>query len=159
MFGFLRKHDSSLRLQRLQTVPLFASLTPREQGIVNGLLHERSYLADEVIFDQGEEGQALYIVLAGRVSIRRANAGHTSVIGEERAGDFFGDLALLDDSPRFAQARAVENCELAVFFRADFFSLLDTHALIASKISLQLARSMAQRLRHAVTRAGLEAGS
>lgn len=157
MLGFLRKHDSSLRLQRLQTVSLFASLTPRELGIVNGLLHERSYLADEVIFDQGEEGQALYIVLAGRVSIRRANAGHASAIGEEQAGDFFGDLALLDDSPRFAQARALENCELAVFFRADFFGLLDTHALIASKISLQLARSMAQRLRQAVTRAGLEA--
>jgi CRP-like cAMP-binding protein len=59
----------------------------------------------------------------------------------------FGDMALLDDSPRTAQARAMENCELAVFFRADFLGLMETDAVIGYKISLTLARLVGQRLR------------
>jgi CRP-like cAMP-binding protein len=51
-----------------------------------------------------------------------------------------------------AQVRAAENCTLAVFFRDDFMSLLQTHAAIASKISLQLSRHIGKRLREAVHR-------
>jgi CRP-like cAMP-binding protein len=62
-------------------------------------------------------------------------------------GSFFGDLALLDNSPRNAQARAIEPCEMAVFFRADFLGLMETDAVIGYKISLALARHIGQRLR------------
>ena len=74
------------------------------------------------------------------------------IIAELSAGQFFGELALLDDAPRMAQVRAAEDCTLAVFFREDFLGLLQTHAGIASKISLQLARHIGQRLREAVHR-------
>ena len=57
----------SPRLERLRALSLFVNLTPRELQIVDGLLHERDYLKDEVIFDEGEEGQAIYIVLEGTV--------------------------------------------------------------------------------------------
>jgi CRP-like cAMP-binding protein len=56
-------------------------------------------------------------------------------------------MALLDNTVRSAQARAAENTTVAVFFRADFMRLLETHGLIASKISLQLARHLGRRLR------------
>jgi CRP-like cAMP-binding protein len=56
-------------------------------------------------------------------------------------------LALLDNSVRSAQARAATETTLAVFFRADFMNLLETHGLITSKISLQLARHIGRRLR------------
>ena len=62
-------------------------------------------------------------------------------------GTRHGDLALLDNSPRNAQARAVEPCEMAVFFRADFLGLLETDAVIGYKISLALARHIGLRLR------------
>jgi CRP-like cAMP-binding protein len=57
---------------------------------------------------------------------------------------------LLDSAPRAAQARAADNCTLAVFFRGDFLSLMVSHALIASKIALQLARHLGVRLRTVV---------
>ncbi len=122
-------------------------LTPLELKIVDGLLHERRYLGDEIIFDEGEEGQALYLVMSGRVLISRAHDSELEVITELSAGSFFGDLALLDNSPRNAQARAMDNCELAVFFRADFMGLMETDAVIGYKISLALARHIGQRLR------------
>lgn len=138
------------RRRKLAGVKLFSDLNVRECRIVDGLLHERDYLKGEVIFDEGEEGQALYIVLSGSVLICRQGAPETGRIAELGDGEFFGDLALLDNAPRVAQARAAENCRLAVFFRRDFMSLLETHAVVASKISLSLARHIGSRLRDTV---------
>jgi CRP/FNR family cyclic AMP-dependent transcriptional regulator len=146
-FGFLKPNDLSPSLLRLKALPLFSTLTSREIKIVDGLLHERRFLADEVIFDEGEEGQALYILMSGSVKINRTRHTVMETVAELSSGGFFGDLALLDDTPRTAQVRAKENCELAVFFRADFISLMETDATIGYKISLQLARNLAQRLR------------
>lgn len=137
----------SSRLARLAEISLFDQLTPAELGIVDGLLHHRDFLAGEVIFDEGEEGQAIYIVEAGEVSIDRPSLGEHGRIATLTTGDFFGDMALLDNLPRAAQARAHTPVSLAVFFRADFMVLMDTHARIASKIALQMAREMGRRLR------------
>lgn len=147
MFGFLKPPPLSPRLHRLKNSVLFSSLTPLELKIVDGLMHERRYLSDEIIFDEGEEGQALYVIMSGRVAIRRAAPNGYQIVTDLEPGSIFGDLALLDNTPRNAQARALDNCELAVFFRADFMGLMETDAVIGYKISLALARLMSQRLR------------
>lgn len=155
---------SSPRLDRLHDLSLFVNLTAAELRIVDGLLHERSYLAGEVIFDEGEEGQAIYIINSGEVLISRQEQGDGARLPQDgelprrRQGDFgrvaqlgpgtfFGELALLDNSPRSAQARAASACQLIIFFRDDFVGLLDTHARIASKISRQLACHLGARMR------------
>lgn len=137
----------SSRLARLAQISLFSQLTPNELAIVDGLLHHRDFLAGEIVFDEGEEGQAIYIVEAGEISIDRPSLGELGHIVTLKTGDFFGDMALLDNLPRAAQARAGSPVRLAVFFRADFMALMDTHARIASKIALQMAREMGRRLR------------
>jgi CRP-like cAMP-binding protein len=148
MLGFLRPAPDS-RLEDLRALFLFADLSVRELKIVQGLLHEREYLAGEVIFDEGEEGNALYIVLTGRVLICRQGRP-ASAIAEIGPGNFFGDLALLDSAPRAAQARAQEPSRLAVFFGSDFLALLETEAKLANKILLRLSRHLGQRLRASV---------
>jgi CRP/FNR family cyclic AMP-dependent transcriptional regulator len=153
-FNPFRRRYSTPRLEKLHALSLFVDLSPAELEIVDGLLHERTYLKDEVIFDEGEDGQAIYIVLDGQVEINRLSspgAGRVATIGP---GTFFGELALLDDAPRSAQARAATACELVVFFRDDFVSLLETRAHIASKISRQLARHIAARMRELAFAAG-----
>ena len=147
MFGLFRSKKNTPRTERLRALSLFVDLTPGELKIVDGLLHERQFLKDEVIFDKGDEGQAIYIIIDGSVSIWPQGKPSDGQLIELGPGTFFGDLALLDNSVRSAQARAAVNTTLAVFFRADFMSLLETHGLIASKISLQLARHIGKRLR------------
>ena len=66
-------------------------------------------------------------------------------------GHFFGELALLDNSPRSAQARVSENAEICVLFRGDFERLMESHAKIGSRIAMQLARHMGSRLRRMVS--------
>jgi CRP-like cAMP-binding protein len=151
MFGLFTPPALSPRLLRLKESPLFATLTPLELKIVDGLMHERRFLAEEIIFDEGEEGQALYLVMSGRVMISRQVSDSRELVAELGAGAFFGDLALLDNSPRNAQTRALDNCELAVFFRADFMGLMETDAVIGYKIALALARHIGSRLRDWMT--------
>ena len=137
------------RLDLLKNVVLFKDLSMRELNMVSGLMHERHYLADEVIFDAGEEGQGLFLVLSGRVKITLPVAVDATLI-ELGPGAFFGEVALLDQSIRTAQARAIEDTQIVALFRAEFLSLLDTHSAIASRISFQLAKVLAARLRQAV---------
>jgi len=151
-FGLPNSHARNPRLQLLKNVVLFKDLSMREIIMVDSLMHARSYVADEVIFDEGEEGQGLFLVLSGRVKITLpATAGNFLL--ELGPGAFFGEVALLDQSLRTAQARAVEDTQIVVLFRAEFYSLLETHSAIASRISFQLARVLAARLRQTVINA------
>ena len=147
LFGLTPTRDP--RLQLLKNVVLFKDLSMRDLAMVSSLMHERNYLAEEVIFDEGEEGQGLFLVLSGRVKIVLP-ATAPSFLLELGPGAFFGEVALLDQSLRTAQARAVEDTRIVVLFRAEFYSLLETHSTIASHISFQLARVLAARLRQAV---------
>ncbi len=168
MVNLFRTRKTTPRLERLHGLSLFVNLTPAELQIVDGLLHERDYLEGEVIFDEGDQGQAIYIIASGEVLICRqgqGDEGHAAPAVEPAAasprrrqgdssrvaqlgpGTFFGELALLDNSPRSAQARAATPCKLIVFFRDDFVGMLDTHARIASKISRQLACHLGARMR------------
>jgi CRP-like cAMP-binding protein len=119
------------------------------------MLHERAYLAGEVIFDEGDQGNALYIIRSGRVLICRQGRPENA-IAELGPGSFFGELALLESAPRNAQARALEPCRLAVFFGSDFLSLLDTEAKLSNKILYRFARLLGQRLRDTVSGRAVE---
>ena len=147
MLGFLqRRRTEHPRIAQIRQLGLFATLGPKELRVIDSLLYERQYLKGEVVFDDGDEGQALYVVLSGRVGICKAIDAVSTVVAEIPAGALFGELALLDGAPRTAQARAVEDCVLAALSRADFENLVETHARIASKIALQLARDLGHKL-------------
>jgi CRP-like cAMP-binding protein len=134
------------RLELLKHVVLFKDLSWHDLAVIDSMLHQREYLAGEVIFDEGEEGQGLFIVLSGRVKTTRQGTTR-GVLLEFGPGSFFGEVALLDQSVRTAQARAIEDTSMVTLFRAEFYSLLQTHSAIASRISFQLARMLATRLR------------
>jgi len=134
------------RASRLRHVSLLSTLSPRQLRSIDSLLHWRSYLQGEIIFDAGDEGQAIYFVIAGSVEICRQGEAGTP-IATLGPGSYFGEMALLDAAPRSAQARATTDCELGALYRGDFLGLLDTHAAVASRLSLALARELGQRLR------------
>ena len=144
------KTSANPRLQLLKNVILFKDLSKRDLEMVDSLLHERKYLADEVIFDEGEEGQGLFVVLSGRIKIVKHGTARDTQL-EFGPGAFFGEVALLEQCHRTAQARAAQDSMIVALFRAEFYSLLETHSSIASKISFALARVLAARLRQAIT--------
>jgi CRP-like cAMP-binding protein len=147
--------SSPAQLEQMRQVTLFSTLSDRELKIVSLLLHHRTILDGEVIFDEGEEGQAIYILFSGEVMI--CHQGQTAhPIAHIGSGRIFGELALIDGGPRSAQARAVADCDLGVMFRGDFENLMESHAAIATKISFQLARHYAGIIRQLAAQAGGE---
>ena len=132
----------------LSKVPAFANLAPRDLKEVAAIVHKREYRAGEPVFYQGDPGLGMYIVQDGEVSIailgKDGNEQELAVLGD---GDFFGELALLDESPRSANAICKTDCTLIGFFRPDLFELIEKENTLGIKIVLKLAEIVAQRLR------------
>ena len=135
--------------QILSKVPAFSGLSPRELKEVASIVHKREYRLGEPVFSQGDPGLGMYIIQEGEISITLSGKDN-----EERElailsdGDFFGELALLDESPRSANARCKTECVLIGFFRPDLFELIEKKHQLGIKIIFKLAEIVAQRLRN-----------
>ena len=128
----------------LQTIPLFEELSSRELDAVRRLLHRREYVAGESIFVQGEPGLGMSIIERGAVSIQSEPSGRELV--ELTDGDFFGEIALLNEVIRTATARAKTDCTLLSLFQPDLLALLDRNSRLGVKVLLALARLVGLRL-------------
>lgn len=112
----------------LSAIPLFEDLTPREIDAVQRLLHRRDYVAGESVFVQGEPGLGMYIISRGVVSIQSEPSGRELV--ELRDGDFFGEIALLQDVPRTATVSAATAARLHALERDDFLAIVTGNAVV-----------------------------
>ena len=132
----------------LSKVPAFIDLTPKELKEVAAIVHRREYRINEPVFSQGDPGLGMYIIQSGDVAItipgRDGKERELVVLND---GDFFGELALLDESPRSASAKCKTECLLIGFFRPDLFELIEKKASLGIKIVLKLSEIVAQRLR------------
>jgi CRP-like cAMP-binding protein len=134
--------------QILSKVPAFSGLSARELKEVAAIVHKREYRAGEPVFAQGDPGLGMYIIQEGEVSIsisgKEDGDRELAVLGD---GDFFGELALIDESPRSANARCKTDCILIGFFRPDLFELIEKKNQLGIKIIFKLAEIVSQRLR------------
>ncbi len=124
----------------LARVPLFASLKPALLDDLAWRLTPKSYRRGEVIFHRDDPGSAMHIIKSGQVKIAT-----TSLEGEEvimailKDSDFFGELCLLDDQPRSADAVAMEATQTLMLRRADFMDMLGRHPEMVSSVLASLA--------------------
>ena len=146
-FNFLRGSADDQRIENLKRLTLFKELTARELRELDELLHERSYQKDEVIFDEGDAGLGLFIVLSGRVKVVSSHAALQRLAPEFGPGDFFGELALFEEAQRTARAVALEPTQVLALFRTEFVSLLERDRGIGVKILFELTRTVIGRSR------------
>ena len=132
----------------LSQVNVFERLSKHELKIVKNAVHVRHYVPNEAIFKQGDPGSGMYIIMNGRVGIFLDIPNQSpKLLSELENGDFFGEIALLDSSPRTAAAIALENCSIIGFYRPDLMDILKVKPAIGSKILLALSEVLATRLR------------
>lgn len=132
----------------LSRVPAFTDLSARELRGVAAIVHKREYKAGEPVFYQGDPGLGMYIIREGEVSIRISDGeGEDKELAILSDGDFFGELALLDESPRSATAMCRTDCSLVGFFRTDLFDMIEQKTDLGLKIVMRLAEILAVRLR------------
>ncbi len=127
--------------EALKTVPFFSGLSPREATDLSDHLVNRRFAPGQIIFHLGDPAGLLYIITEGKVKIAHSSAdGQEVVLAFLGTGDFFGELALIDDSPRSASAEAVELTETLTLHRDKFLSFLDNNPQFARHVLNVLAR-------------------
>ncbi len=136
------------REEQLAKVPFFDGLTREALAIIAHATNEESHATGTKLFQYGDPGDKLFIILEGKVRISREVAG----MGEEALavlgkGEVFGEMALLDDSPRSADARAHERCRLLVITKDAFDDLLFLHKDLAYEVLWSCVRMLSGRLR------------
>jgi len=136
--------DLALAIESLHRCPLFAHVGDEGLAALAGLMRHRRYRRNEVIFHQGDLGDSLHVVADGAVKIiLPSQEGDEAIIATLRRGDFFGELALLDGSPRSTTATAIEATATLGLPRDQFVRLLaDDSRLVAA-----LLRGLASELR------------
>jgi len=131
------------RLAILSPMPLFAHCNERELRAVAQSTRPRQFTQDHVIFEQGQPGTALYLVISGSVAIVR-NERTIVTLGP---GSNFGEMAMLDEPSRSASAIAAEDCELMVIPRDAFFAMLKGNPMLAVKILWNMLLRLSANLR------------
>ncbi|MDD8018126.1 MAG: cyclic nucleotide-binding domain-containing protein [Bacteroidota bacterium] len=135
--------------EMLSKIPVFEKLTPKELRHVADILHRRQYVKDEYVFYQGDPGLGMYVVEKGRVGIVVEGKDTTQKeVTEMSDGDFFGEIALLDESPRSASVIVKEDSQLIGFFRPDLFEVIEKTPQTGLKIVMKLAEMIGERLRN-----------
>jgi CRP/FNR family cyclic AMP-dependent transcriptional regulator len=132
----------------LQAIPLFKSLTKRDLGNLMSSIHKRNYLAGEFIFYQGDPGIGLYVIREGEVMItRESDEGEKITLAVFQKGDFFGELALVDNDKRSASAIAKSDTKLSVIFKPDLDEFIEKYPKKGVKILEGIAQITAMRLK------------
>ena len=135
------------RVQFLKTMPFFDELSNRQLKSVSDIMFERTYETDESIFEEGQPGAALFLILDGRVAIEIYRETSTTRLAVLERGAFFGEMALLDETPRSANARALERTRTLALYRNDLNGLIHRDAQTACQIYRALAGMIGDRLR------------
>lgn len=151
--------EQARRLELLKTVPLFAGLTRRQLGKLIVKLFEKHYRAGEAIFREGDPGNALFIVLEGKVAITHGVDGIEKPLATLAPGAYFGELALIDDQPRFATARADEDSVLLILYKSHFDQLSEGHKALAIHVMGNLLKALAGYVRVIQARGAIRTAS
>ncbi len=135
------------RIQFLKTVPFFDQLSNRQLKSVSDIIFERTYETNESIFEEGQPGAALFLILDGKIAIEICRETSTTCLAVLDRGAFFGEMALLDETPRSATARALERTRTLALYRNDLNELVHRDAKTACQIYRSLAGMIGDRLR------------
>ena len=116
--------------QQLASVPLLAGLDGRIRRRLAETGKRRTYAPGDEMVREGSSGTALYVMLSGDARVERAGER----IGSVTAGDFFGELALIEEHSRTASVIAIEETDCLLFPAWEFTALLEEHAGLAVQV-------------------------
>src|SRR6266576_4645620 len=118
----------------LSNIGLFESLTEEDLELLSKRLEDVTFEEGDVVFCQGDEGSALYIVEDGAVEISFGEGRTRVVLASLFPGQYFGELSLFDGSPRSATATAVKNSRLVRLDRDDLVDFVNKNPSAALRI-------------------------
>jgi len=131
----------------LKKVPLFTGISDDIFNYLGDAVSEKKLKAGDILFREGDAGSSFFIIKSGQIEILKGDqqSGKQVKLALRSSGDFFGEMSLLEDSPRFATAKAVTECVILELSRKSFRNLI----LENPSIAFDVMGVMSSRLRQA----------
>lgn len=145
---FILDPEITRRRESLRKISLFKNLKSSQMTHVLTMLYRRRYQEGEIVFQEGDIGRALVIVESGKVALtKKDKKGDSKTIAELGDGEFFGEMALLEEMPRSASAAASEPSTLFLLYKNSLDELITDRPDIGAPILSSLAALISSRLR------------
>ena len=127
----------------LAAVPLFRGVPERALEVAASVVQRRRFEADTVLFREGDEGEALYILAKGMVKLSKVDLeGHEKTLAILKTPEFFGEMALLSDAKRSATAVTINQTEVLMMFENDFQKLLASYPMVSLNVTATLTNRL-----------------
>ena len=142
--------DKDIIIEILKNLALFQELNYNAVKELTYLFSDRIFQSGETIFEENDTGNSLLVIVSGEVrSSQRAELSGEETLTVLKKGDFFGEMALLDDLPRSATAIAQSDTFMLEINREKFLHFVEKDPASGVRILLTLARNLSARLREA----------
>ena len=123
-------------IEILKNIPFFNNLGDKDLNMIAEKVQMDYFPADHVIFNEGEEGDKMYVIKRGQVQVIRNN----SIIAILKDGQFFGEMSLVSDEKRNATIKTVTDVEVMIIDKYEFKRLLETNRNMASVVSYEVVK-------------------
>ncbi len=138
-----RAEELALKLDVLKGLQMFRYLSYKELVRIMNITETEKYAADEKIFASGDEGEAMYVVLAGKVRLHQNDVA----VAELGRGQHFGEMSLVDRSVRSLTATATSHSRLLAIRRSEFYNIIKKEPTLSVKLLWSFVQVLAARLR------------
>ncbi len=129
----------------LKEIEIFSGLSASELAAIATVTKEHTCPENEIVIKQNDPGETVFLIIEGRVDVIMEQADNTSVkIDQISAGGAFGEMALIDDSPRSATIKTAEPCRFLILHKQEFKETVMEYPGIA----LQVCSVLSRRIRH-----------
>jgi CRP/FNR family transcriptional regulator, cyclic AMP receptor protein len=138
--------NNARELEALRRVPLFATVSEEQLGFLASFTVTRSFPKGAQVLAAGTEPDSLYAILTGSVKVTKTDEeGEEVILAILKGGEFFGEMAIIDEHPRSANIVTLEPCEMAVVEKREFMRCLAANA----EFTVAIMRNLIRRLREA----------
>ena len=152
-WGAIFDRESKAKVERsiievLKGVPVFEELSHREIQNIARIAYQRHYRVGEVIIHEGQNAAGMYIMVDGQAEVTKALEDGTILhLTTLENSELFGDVGLLDSSPRTATVKATLDSSVIGFFRPELLELMNSNPRLASKVIFKLGQILTARFR------------
>ena len=147
--NLLIDREMKQKIDFFSRVSIFNGLTRFAIGKLVTAMYSRKYEAGEIICSENELGKALFIIMNGEVGITRKSGmlRQEKIISHLKSGEFFGEMAMLEEKPRVATAKALTDCELYIIYKANFDNMIEKDPKIGLLVIKNISVILSARLR------------
>lgn len=132
---------------KLMALKLFTDFTLDEIDALTGLADQQVVSAGGTIVRQDDAGDSMYVLVDGEAVVTHRKDSQSFELARLRDGDFFGEIALVDEGPRSADVVAVTDCKLVQISQGTIRALAGVYPAAAFKLMLSVGRVLVERLR------------